>query len=280
MVRFGVLCLVAFFSNPLAESVRIQKTDFPRFAGILDCGASQGGECPGAAKGFVLQGLAGGEEIPDPSDAGLTTGGRVVVGFLDGKPFLWSRYAVEFPNSGWKWVVLNEVSAGDQNRVFLTLWRHTGASLDLIKVFPRYFPLALGETTVHSSTLLPDESRLVILRGEGADAGVRIQDYRFLRLIAPDKVEEVQRRTNRSEIPVERIMEALNADQPVEPVRDSTLSCEVTKEKAPSGGPKVRFTMSRHRVVYTKNGPEESLEGKASEDIDIWKIVKSSRSSR
>jgi hypothetical protein len=198
----------------------------------------------------------------------------VVVGFLEGKPFVWSRYGVEFPNSGWKWVVLNELSVNEKNRVFLTLWKHNGSSLDLVKIFPQAYPLALGETTVMSQSRLPDGSHLVVLRGEGSESGVRLQDYRFLRLIAPDKVVEVYRRTNRSEIPVDRIMEKLNADQPVEAVLDSTLSCEVGKQKASSGGPLVAFTLSRTQVLYTKAGPEETPDRRTRDEVDIWKLAK------
>lgn len=277
MLRFCSFSLIALFGVLKAETVRVPKTDFPRFTGVVACGAFTSEQCPGAGDGFQLHGLAGDEVIPDPAAPELSKGGKVVVGFLEGKPFLWPRYSVEFPNSGWKWVVLNELSVSDQNHVVLTLWKHTGSSLDLVKVFPRTFPLALGEMTVHSQSRLPDGSLLVILKGDGSESGVRLQDYRMLRLTAPDKVEEVYRKTNRSEIPVDKIMEKLNADEPVEAVLDSTLTCEVAKSKAPSGGPMIRFTVSRNRVLYTKAGPEETPAGRTSEDLDIWKIAKSGR---
>lgn len=280
MHRFGLFSLVALLGNPFALSPKVSKPDFPRFAGVVDCGPSPAGECPGAADGFVIHGLAGGEEIPDPTAPGLLTGGRVVLGFQEGKPFLWPRYSVEFPNSGWKWVVLNEVSISDRNRVFLTLWRHTGSSLDLAKVFPRVFPLDLGEMTVHSDAPLPDGSRLLILKGEGADAGIRIQDFRLLRLSKPDRMEEILRRTNRSEIPVEAIMERLNADQPVEAVLDSTLTCTVARRKGAAGGPVVRFTLARQRVLYTKEGPVETPGGSSSEEIDVWKDLRAAQTGR
>lgn len=273
MHRLGLLSLVALLGFPFAQTTRVSKADFARFTGILDCGNASAGECPGAANGFVVHGLAGGAEIPDPAAPELLTGGRVVVGFQEGKPFLWPRYSAEFPNSGWKWVVLNEVSISDQNRVFLSLWRHTGSSLDLVKVFPRSFPLELGEMTVHSSTPLPDGSRLLILKGEGADAGIRIQDFRLLRLTAPDRMQEILRRTNRSQIPVESIMERLNADQPVEAVLDSTLTCTVIRPEGASKSPIVRFTLSRQSLLYTKEGPEETPKGVSQEEIDIWKVV-------
>jgi hypothetical protein len=280
MHRIGLFSLVALLGIPFAQDAGVAKADFARFTGVLDCGQAAGGECPGAADGFVIQGLAGGEAIPDPAAPELATGGRVVVGFQDGKPFLWPRYSVEFPNSGWKWVVLNEVSSNDQNRVFLSLWRHTGSSLDLVKVFPRSFPLDLGEMTVHASSPLPDGSRLLILKGEGADAGIRIQDYRLLRLTAPDRMQEILRRTNRSEIPVESIMERLNADQPVDAVLDSTLTCALVRPGAASKNPKVRFTLSRQSVLYTKEGPRESPQGSSHEEIDVWRAVQAARPSR
>jgi hypothetical protein len=177
-------------------------------------------------------------------------------------------------------VVLNELSVSDQNRVFLTLWRHTGTSLELVKIFPRMLPLALGETTVHSQARLPDGSLLVVLKGEGSESGVRLQDYRFLRLVAPDRMEEVHRRTHRSEIPVEKIMEKLNSDQPVEAVMDSTLACEVVRRKAPSGGPLIRFTVMRSSILYTKQGPQETPQGRSSEELDLWKTIKSARPGR
>lgn len=280
MGRFGIFLLVALFNAPFGQGVQHRKTDFSRFVGVIACGTPAEGECPGAVNGFSRHGLVGGEEIPDPAASELTAGGQVVVGFLEGKPFHWPRYSVEFPNSGWKWVVLNELSVSDQNRVFLTLWKHTGSSLDLVKIFPRILPLALGETTVHSQATLPDGSLLVVLKGDGSESGVRLQDYRFLRLTAPDRMEEVYRRTNRSEIPVEKIMERLNLDQAVEAVQDSTLGCEVGKRKAASGGPLVKFTLARNSVLYTKQGPMETPLDKSSEEIDIWKIVKSARPGR
>lgn len=286
MGRFGIFMLVALFSATFGQGAQHRKSDFSRFVGVIACGTPgsgagpAGAECPGAANGFAVQGLAGGPEIPDPHASELTAGGQVVVGFLEGKPFLWPRYSVEFPNSGWKWVVLNEISAGDQNRVFLTLWRHTGSSLELVKIFPRSLPLALGETTVHSQARLPDGSLLVVLKGDGSESGVRIQDYRFLRLTAPDRMEEVYRRTNRSEIPVDKILERLNLDQAVEAVMDSTLGCEVSRRKAGSGGPLVKLTVTRNSVLYTKEGPMETPQGSSSEEIDIWKTIKSARQGR
>lgn len=280
MLRFGIFSLVALFADAFAQGVLVAKGDFPRFAGVLDCRGGSGEECPGAKDGFVLQGLAGEAEIPDPTASELTAGGRLVVGFLEGKPFAWPRYSVDFPNPGRKWVVLNELSANDQNRVFLSLWRQNGPNLGLVRVFPRFLPLSLGETTVHAHASLPDGSKLVILKGDGADAGVRLQDYRVLRLSAPDRWDEVHRRLNRSEIPVNQIMEKLNADQAVEAVRDSTLDCEVAKKKAPSGGPLIRFTTTRNRVLYTKGGPVETPEGKSAEEVDIWNIVRAQVKSR
>lgn len=283
MGRFGIFLLVALFSSTFAQGEQLRKSDFSRFVGVIACGTARTGdgpadtECPGAANGFEIQGLAGSPEIPDPAASELTTGGRVVVGFQEGKPFHWPRYSVEFPNSGWKWIVLNELSVSDQNRVFFSLWRHTGSSLELVKIFPRILSLALGETTVHSQARLPDGSLLVILKGDGSESGLRLQDYRFLRLSAPDRMEEVHRRTNRSEIPVEKIMERLNLDQAVEAVMDSTLSCEISKRKSASGGPLVKFTVSRNSVLYTKQGPMETPQGKSSEEIDIWKTIKAGR---
>jgi hypothetical protein len=264
-------------AGTVPETVRIPKTDFPRFAGVVACGDAPEDACPGASEGFVLAGLAGDTAIPDPAAPELAAGGRIVLGFLEGKPFTWSRYSVEHPNSGFKWVILNELSQNERNRVFLTLWRHTGSSLDLMKIFPRSLPLALGETTVHAKARLPDGSLLLVLKGEGSDAGVRLQDYRFLRLDAPDRMSEVYRRTHRSEIPIQEILDRINADEPVEAVVDSTLACEVTRRKAPSGGPLVRFTVSRTRVLHSKDGPQETPEGKSSEEIDIYRIIKSAK---
>lgn len=280
MYRIGIISLVAFFCEAFAQEVRVQKPDFPRFAGVLSCGTASGEVCPGAAGGFTVHGLMGDEVIPDPSATELTTGGKVLVGFLEGKPFTWPRYSVEFPNSGWKWVVLNELSSNDQNRVFISLWKHTGSSLDLVKVFPRFLPLALGETTVHSKSMLPDGSLLVILKGEGSDAGIGLQDFRFLRLSGTDALEEVYRRTNRSEIPVQAILDRLNSDQSVEAVLDSNLVCEVSRKKAPSGGPLIRFSISRNQVLYTKSGPQETPVGKNSEEVDIWQVIKARKAGR
>ena len=51
----------------------------------------------------------------------------------------------------------------------------------------RFARLDLGESYVFAKTTLPDNSLLVILKGEGSDAGVNLQDYRFFRLQAPDR---------------------------------------------------------------------------------------------
>lgn len=259
-----------------ALGFRISKEDFPKFAGSIACDW-QGEACPGASRGFVVQGRVG-EEIPDPTASGLASGGQAVVGFLEGKPFSWARYSVDFPASRWKWVVLNEVSSGDRNHVFLTRWKTVGDSLEFLKIHPMAFPLDLGESFVFAKLPLPDKSLLLILKGEGSDAGVNLQDFRLFRLQAPDKIQEVARRTNRSEIPVQKILERINADLPVEEVLDSSLTCEVARgKKAPSGGPLLRFITTRNKVLYTKEGPRETPAGKDTSTLDIWKIAKSLR---
>jgi hypothetical protein len=259
-----------------ALGFRVSKSDFPKFAGNLDC-KWDGEACPGAAQGFVVHGLVGGD-IPDATAPELAQGGKVVLGFLEGKPFSWARYSVDFPNPRTRWVVLNELSSGDENNVFLTQWKAAGDSLEFIKAIPRSLPLDLGETYVYAKTALPDNSLLVILKGEGSDAGVNLQDYRLFRLQAPDKAQEVARRTNRSEIPVQKILEKINADERVEEVQDSSLACEIAKgRKAPSGGPLLRFIKTRTRILYTKSGPQETPAGKDTTVLDIWKTVKSAR---
>ena len=58
--------------------------------------------------------------------------------------------------------------------------------------------------------------------------------------------------TNRSGIPVQKILERINADQPVDPVTDSALACEIVAgRKAASGGPLLRFIKTRTRVLDT-----------------------------
>jgi hypothetical protein len=274
LMKLSVLTvLVAGFP---ALGFRISKADFPKFAGSLDC-QWDGEACPGAARGFVVQGRVG-DDIPDPTAPELASGGKVVLGFLEGKPFSWPRYSVEFPNAKTRWVVLNELSSGDQNNVFLTQWKSVKDSLEFVKAHPQSFPLDLGETYVFGKTVLPDNSLLVILKGEGSDAGVNLQDFRVMRLQSPDKIKEVARRTNRSEIPVQKILERINADQPVDEVMDSSLVCEIAKgRKAPSGGPLLRFITTRNRVLYTKAGPQETPVGKDTATVDIWKTIKSSR---
>lgn len=260
-----------------ASAFRVAKADFARFAGSLDC-QWDGESCPGAANGFIVKGLAG-SDIPDPTAAELAAGGKVVEGFLEGKPFSWPRYSVDFPSAKYRWVVLNELSSGDQNDVFLTLWKSAGDSLEFVKANPRAYPLDLGETFVHAKAPLPDNSLLLILKGEGSDAGVTLQDFRFLRLQAPDKVAEVARRTNKSVIPVQKILERINNDEPVEAVIDSSLTCEIVKgKKAPSGGPLIRLVKTRTSVLYTKSGPQESPLGKEETTLDIWKLAKTGQS--
>ena len=259
-----------------ALGFRIAKADFQKFAGSLDC-RWDGEACPGAAQGFVVQGLAG-SDIPDPTAPELAAGGKVVLGFLEGKPFSWARYSTDFPGARFRWVVLNELSSGDANNVFLTQWRNVGDSLEFVKALPQALPVALGETYVFAKATLPDNSLLLVLKGEGSDAGVNLQDFRFIRLQAPDKVKEVARRTNKSEIAVQKILEKLNNDEPVEAVVDSSLVCEIVKgQKAPSGGPLIRFTKTRTSILYTKAGPQETPLGKDVSTLDIWKQIKSGR---
>jgi hypothetical protein len=264
--------LLALATLP-ASAFRIAKADFPLFAGSLDC-QWDGEACPGAARGFLVKGLVG-NEIPDPTAPDLAGGGKVVLGFLEGKPFSWPRYSVDFPSAKSRWVVLNELSSGDQNNVFLTLWKTAGDSLEFVKAHPKAFPLDLGESFVHAKTLLPDNSLLVILKGEGSDAGVNLQDYRFFRLQAPDRITEVGRRTNKSELPVQKILEKINNNEPVEAVLDSSLTCEIAKgKKAPSGGPLIRFARIRTSILYSKAGPQETPMGKDESTWDVWKEIK------
>lgn len=273
-LKWGVLAV--FLAAAPVLAFRVSKAGFPLFAGSVDC-RWDGEACPGASEGFLVHGIVG-EDIPDPTAPELASGGKVVLGFLEGKPFSWARYSVDFPNAKTKWVVLNELSSGDQNNVFLTQWRAAGDSLEFLKIHPRSLGLDLGETYVHAKTFLPDNSLLLILKGEGSDAGVNLQDYRIFSLQAPDKLTEVLRRTNKSEIPVQKILERINADEAVEPVTDSALICEIAKsKKAPSGGPWIRFITSRTRLLYTKAGPQETPVGKDTTVIDVWKTIKSGK---
>jgi hypothetical protein len=273
MAKFYSGALGILLAGIPALGFRISKADFPKFAGSIDC-KWDGESCPGAVQGFVLSGRVG-EEIPDPAASELASGGKVVVGFPEGKPFSWSRYSVDFPTARSKWVVLNELSSGDQNNVVLTLWKSAGDGLEFVKAYPQSFPLELGESYVFAKAALPDNSLLLILKGEGSDAGVNLQDFRLFRLQAPDKLKEVGRRTNRSEIPVQKILEKINADQPVDEVVDSALTCEIAKgKKASSGGPLLRFIKSRTRILYTKAGPQETPAGKDTATLDIWKSIK------
>jgi hypothetical protein len=258
-----------------AMSFRVAKADFSRFVGVLGCEDS-GEDCPGAAQGFIQNGLAGEGDFQDPSSASLAQGGggKVVIGFLEGKPFSWGRYSVDFPNPKSKWFVMNEVTVGEGNRCFLTLWKSIGDSLEFQKAFPRYFPLSLGELFVGGKTSLPDGSLLLILKGEGSDAGINVQDFHIVRLQAPDREEEVDHRVNRSEIPVQKILDRLNADEAVDEVQDSALTCDVVPgKKAPSGGPWLRLVKSHTRVLYTKAGPQETPAGKDTVKVDIWKTI-------
>lgn len=277
MLKRPVLLISMALSLGAAQAVRVAKADFQRFAGVIVCGGEAADYCNGAEMGFVTHGLAGEGDLSDPTSPELTKGGKIVLGFLEGKPFSWPRYSVDFPASRWKWIVLNELSTTDQNHVVLTQWRNAGQDLEFVKAFPHIFPLALGETTVHAKAALPDGSLLLVLKGEGSDAGVNLQDFRLLRLTSSTGMEEVYRKTNRSEIPVQKILERLNNDEAVDAVMDSALACEVSAKKAPSGGPLIRFVKSRTKVLYTKSGPLETPMGKDEETLDIWKKIKGAR---
>jgi hypothetical protein len=278
---FGKVIIVALagtLAAAPARAFRIAKADFARFAGVLNCGGEAADYCAGAETGFVTQGLAGEGDLADPAAPELTKSGKIVLGFLEGKPFSWNRYSVDYPASRWKWIVLNELSTTDQNHVVLTQWRNAGSDLEFVKAFPHIYPLALGETYVQGKAALPDGSLLLILKGEGSDAGVNLQDFRLLRLTSANGVEEVYRKTNRSEIPVQKILERLNNDEAVEAVMDSALTCDLSAgKKAPSGGPLIRFVKSRTKVLYTKSGPLETPMGKEEETVDIWKNIKARR---
>ncbi len=257
-----------------ASAAKVAKAEFGRFVGIIACGDAEG-DCNGASQGFIQQGLSGEGDFTEPSSAQLAKGGNVVLGFLEGKPFSWQRYSVDFPGPRAKWVVLNELTVGEGNRAFLTLWKSSGDSLECMRVFPHYFPLALGEMSVHTQTPLPDGSMLLLLKGEGSDAGVNIQDWNILRLQTPDKAAQVDHRVNRSEIPVQEILNKINADETVEPVQDSSLMCEVARgKKAPSGGPLLRYIISRTHLLYTKAGPQESPGRKDTLLYDPWKSLR------
>ena len=266
---------MAIISVLPASAFRVAKTDFPHFVGIIGCEDS-GDSCTGAEQGYVLHGLAGDADFMDPSSPSLTKGNRTVMGFLEGKPFAWNRYSLDFPNAKSKWIVLNELTVGEGNRAFLTLWKGVGDSLEFIKVEPRYFSLTMGEAFLQGKTTLPDGSILLLVKGEGADAGINIQDFRIVRLqVANNTMTQVDQHINRSEIPLQKILNQLNADEVVEPVLDSTLGCDLPSgRKAPSGGPWVRCIKSRNRVLYTKAGPEETPLGKDTIQVDIWKIIR------
>ena len=129
MTRLVYPAVMLFLAGNPAFGFRISKADFPKFAGTLDC-KWEGEACPGAAGGFALKGKVG-LEIPDPTAMESGAGGKVMLGFPEGKPFSWARYAVDFPSPRTRWV---------------------------------------------------------ILKGEGSDAGVTLQDFRLFRLLPPDKI--------------------------------------------------------------------------------------------
>lgn len=266
--------LVLAAGSAPVSAFRIAKGDFPRFAGVIGCKDS-GTACEGADQGFVLQGLSGLGDFQEASSPSLAKGDKAVIGFLEGKPFSWSRYSVDFPSAKSKWVVLNELTVGEGNRSFLTQWKPVKDSLEFIKVEPRYFSLSLGELYIQGKSILPDGSLLLVLKGEGSDAGINVQDYRIVRLQAAGGAVEVDHRLNRSEIPLQKILDKLNADEAVDEVQDSTLACEVVNgKKAPSGGPWLRFVKAHSRVLYTKAGPQETPVGKDTSLVDIWKSIR------
>ncbi len=254
------------------HALRVSKVDFPRFVGVLAC-EDTGEACPGADAGFVMNGLVGDSAFSEPSSPDLAKGNKVVIGFLEGKPFSWNRYAIDFPNQRTKWIVLNELTLGEGNRAFLTAWKTIGDSLEFLKAIPRYFSLDLGELFVQAKTTMSDGSLLLILKGEGSDAGVNVQDFRVVRLKSTGlTATQVAKRYNRSEIPLQKILDKLNSDEQVEPVLDSSLICDwKPSRKAPSGAPWLRCRLSRHRVLYTKDGPQETPVSTDSVLVDVLK---------
>lgn len=267
-------CILMAVASP-TFTMKVAKADFPKFVGVIGC-EEAGDSCPGASLGFVSQGLAGEGDFQDPSAANLAKGGKVVMGFLEGKPFSWSRYSVDYPNVKTKWVILNELTVGEGNRSFLTEWKSLGQSWECIKIESHYFSIALGEMIVHAKSTLPDGSLLMILKGEGSDAGVNLQDFRMVRIQSKtNAIQVVDQHTNRSEIPLQKILDKLNSDQEVEPVTDSVLSCELKGgKKAPSGFSWLRFIKSKNQVLYTKSGPVETPISKDTTLVDIWKTIR------
>jgi hypothetical protein len=275
--RYALVALAGFNMASPSWGLRVAKADFPRFAGVVGC-RDTGTLCEGSEQGFILNGLSGEGEFQDPSSSTLAKGDKVVLGFLEGKPFAWNRYSVDFPSAKSKWIVLNELTVGEGNRAFLTQWKEVKDSLEFIKVEPHYFSLSLGELFVQTKVILPDGSLLLVLKGEGSDAGINVQDYRSVRLpVAAGNAIEVDQHFNRSDIPVQKILERLNADEVVDEVQDSILTCEVSRgPKAPSGGPWMKFIKAHSRVLYTKAGPQETPIGRDTVKIDIWKIIRTS----
>jgi hypothetical protein len=258
-----------------ASAFKVAKSDFPRFAGTVGC-KDTGKSCEGAEQGFVLTGLSGEGEFQEASSTDLAKGDKVVIGFLEGKPFTWARYSVDFPSAKMKWIVLNELTIGEGNRAFLTQWKVVKDSLEFVKIEPQYFSLSLGELFIQARTTLPDGSLLMILKGEGSDAGINVQDYRMVRIQGNHSLMQIDERSNRSDIPVQKILEKINANERVDAVQDSVLSCEIlARKKAPSGGPWLRFIKSHSQVLYTKDGPQETPGSKDTVMIDIWKLARS-----
>src|SRR5690606_3855438 len=102
-MAWTITAAILLAANLPAGAYRISKAEFPEFAGAIAC-EWEGDDCPGAAEGFAMQGRLG-AEIPEPSVPNPASEGKVLIGFPEGKPFSWARYAVDFPGPRMKWIV-------------------------------------------------------------------------------------------------------------------------------------------------------------------------------
>ncbi len=254
------------------QGIRVSKTDFPRFVGVLACHGAEP-QCPAALQGFSRHGLTGDFGFEDPSvqpKDSLTGRSPIALGFPDGKAFDWNKYSLVSPLNRNRIVVLNELTSSESNHALLSEWKESKGELELVRIWPQVFDIALGEAFFEGKPILQGKGFVAVLRGLGSDAGINQQEFHVLRFEPKSDVITLVSEVNRSEIPVSQIMARLNEHGAgavaAEEVTDSTLYCALAK-----GGKVLRCTKTLTRLRYTTTGVEENPIGKQDYNVDFKK---------
>ena len=268
-MMFTAICVAVFFPHSaLAFGFRIAKDDFRLLAMEIQCApdCDFSDETAGIATDF---GYAGEGKFADPTQVpGLNSNPRaprIVVGFPEDR-FDWARFTRTWPGTNSRLVVLNELTSSGKGRAFLSVWKPYKDSLEFSRLLPGHFSIPVGEISFASDPRPESGGVLLLLQGLGADAGINVQAFFAVRLRGQGQLQKTRTLINKSEIPVSEILARLNDGQPAEEVLDSTLRCELSK--GPRGSA-LRCVKSRARIVYTRQGPQETPLGSETFTVDL-----------